>query len=257
MVVPALLAFSFFAPPLRPYFVGEGRSATTAVLEHPGATYGVYLAYVSCLMVLATVIVVRFSRSNGEARRESGQLLLLAMMLPWGASVVSSFSPVVFGIEPTVVALGVTTAIFAFLVLAENILDVGQLARQEILNAMREGFIAVNQDLVVVECNDRALQLLELPAESVLRRPLATALAKRQRVLDAVVGQGAEIVERIRIALSTQEISPRISVSAGVVQIQSDDSLMHAIATADRALYLAKQRGRDGVVRFSESEIQL
>lgn len=391
--IPAAFAVAIFAPPFRSGFLGAGRNPVTAVLDHPGTTYWVYVGYATCVLIANTAMVVRFARRESARRRRTAALLVFAMALPWVANIASSANHYLLNMDPTVLSLSASAAIFAYLVLSQEILSVGELAREQILHAMQDGFIAVDDQQRVVDINERALQLLALPLEHVLNAPVMTALAERKELLDAAfvnggglvrvnqsapehlirvetiplndrtgsaVGtvvvlrdqtrmyvdelthignrryffdqvpnlvtvcqrsglpvslaifdldglkaindghghpagdraltrvaaalraqvravdvvarmsgdefvvlmpdaneeQAAAIAERIRQALTSDPFEPGLSVSAGVAQISADDSLLHAIAVADRALYSAKARGRDRVVRFSEGENQ-
>ena len=392
LVMPLVFAAAIYVPPFRTYFIGNGRNPQTAVLDQPGPVYWVYLLYVSLLLAGSTLLVARFMRRCEPKQTRSARLLVVAMVLPWGASVVSSANLYIADIDPTVLSLAVTTGIFVYLVLSERILDVGSLARREMLNVMLDGFIALDATDRVVEISPRALEILELSADDVMLKPLGSALADRPQVLGIVQNQGggllrltegvrrerlilvdvlplsdrsgarvgrtfvlrdqtalyvdeltrignrryffdqvpalvavcqrsgvavslaiidldglkainaglghlggdaalvrvadalrsrvrtvdviarmggdefvallpgaseaeaAVIIERVRNALSAADVAERVTVSAGIAEIPSTDSVLHAIAAADRALYLAKERGRDRLVCFSDAE---
>jgi diguanylate cyclase (GGDEF)-like protein len=70
---------------------------------------------------------------------------------------------------------------------------------------------------------------------------------------DSQIAHASTAIERLRAMLSTFEIlhvEPdfRVKFSAGVTQFASGDQLEAVIERADKALYLAKQRGRDCTV---------
>ena len=70
---------------------------------------------------------------------------------------------------------------------------------------------------------------------------------------DSQVTHASTAIERLRVALSTFEIltvAPefRVKFSAGITQFAGGDQLEAVIERADKALYLAKQRGRDCTV---------
>lgn len=192
--MPAVLAVAVFAPPLRPYFLGEGRSPVTGVLERPGITYWVYFAYGTCLLLGATVLVLRYVGAEHRRQRRSATILVLAMLVPWLASVFSSANLFVQGIDPAVVALAISAALFAYLVLGARILDVGQLAREEILGTLRDGFIAFDTDRRIVDANERALTILSRPAAQVLHRTIDEVLDGHASLRDAVLRSGGGLV---------------------------------------------------------------
>lgn len=174
-------------------------------------------------------------------------MLVVAMALPWAAGIATSTNHFLLNMDPTVLSLS-ATAIFGYLVLSQKVLDIGELAREQFLMSMRDGYIAVDGQQCVVEVNERALQLLEMPLAELLERPVDGALADRKSLLDANEEQAVVIAERVLAALTADAARPASSMSAGVAQITPDDSLLHAIAAADRALYVAKARGRDRVI---------
>lgn len=77
---------------------------------------------------------------------------------------------------------------------------------------------------------------------------------------DADLAVCAQIAERIRHAIaecritrrSTGEVLPHISVSIGVAQYRSGEAITDLIERCDRALYLAKNSGRNRVVTETE-----
>ena len=58
-------------------------------------------------------------------------------------------------------------------------------------------------------------------------------------------------IEALRVAHEGRELA--FTVSAGLVEVSPDETLVEAIARADRALYQAKQQGRNKVVADARS----
>jgi diguanylate cyclase (GGDEF)-like protein len=69
-----------------------------------------------------------------------------------------------------------------------------------------------------------------------------------------------QIAERLREAVAALRFEPRegleagISISLGVAQLEPDDDMYGLITRSDRALYLAKQQGRNRCVLAGEGE---
>lgn len=78
-------------------------------------------------------------------------------------------------------------------------------------------------------------------------------------ITDVGVGDARDLVERIRFNICSspimvEKIPITISASFGMVQISSADDLDAAIALADKAMYRAKNEGRNRTVFFSEDK---
>lgn len=235
LVMPPMLATAIYAAPLRPYFVGEGRNPANGVLEHPGLTYWMYLAYGSALMVMSTVLVVQFARAERTRHRRSSRVLLMAMALPWMASLASSANLFIADIDPTVVALVVSAGLFAFLVLGERILDVGQLAREEILGTLRDGFIAFDSARRVVDVNERALTILSRPSNQVLHHDIDEVLDGRHALRDAALTNGGGLVrldegtprERL-VMVESLPLRDREGTAAGMAILLRDQTRLYS-----------------------------
>jgi len=68
---------------------------------------------------------------------------------------------------------------------------------------------------------------------------------------DCALAEAAIIANRYREILKTKEVpgmDRRLSVSIGVTQLETDQSIDDLIKTADHSMYLAKENGRDRVV---------
>ena len=64
------------------------------------------------------------------------------------------------------------------------------------------------------------------------------------------IGEAGELAERLRNAIraNAQMAGTGVTVSLGVTTLRPDDDLSDLIIRADRALYRAKEWGRDQVV---------
>ena len=67
----------------------------------------------------------------------------------------------------------------------------------------------------------------------------------RELALVHVPGHGEPRIEALRVAHEGRELA--FTVSAGLVEVSPDETLVEAIARADRALYQAKGDGRNCV----------
>ncbi len=108
------------------------------------------------------------------------------------------------------------------------------------------------------ECGDRLLQAFAGAASSSVRtNDLVARLGGEEFVLvlmDADEFDACDIVERLRLrtarlGVSSAEPTYRVTLSAGVAIYNEDDTVESILRRADTALYAAKERGRDQLVR--------
>jgi diguanylate cyclase (GGDEF)-like protein/PAS domain S-box-containing protein len=68
-------------------------------------------------------------------------------------------------------------------------------------------------------------------------------------VLPGAIDAARAYCERVRVALADLEVARvgRITISAGIAELEADETIDQAIARADRQLYAAKEAGRDQV----------
>lgn len=160
--IPAATYLAVLTNPLHGLFVTGLQSAgaePSTVAATPGPILVLFVAYTLSLDVVTLVWLYRDSRTAAGSVRRQYRLVLVAGVVPFTASVthllvaphVVDFTPVTFGV--TVPLLG--------LVLLEFRDDglVGQ-ARNELLEALPDGVIVVDDDDRIVDANTAASRLL-------------------------------------------------------------------------------------------------
>jgi len=170
-----------------------------------GPWFWVHAAYSYTLIVLGLVLIVRaLLRWPAQYR---GQMIsvLLATLTPFIANVISVFHIIPILIDLTPFAFTVTGIGLAFALFRHRLLDIAPIARDIVVDGMKDGMIILDANRRVVDINRAALQMIGLSSE---RPPIGKQLAE-------VLAQWPELIERYRNVL---EGEVEISVGEGETQ---------------------------------------
>lgn len=146
-----------------------------------GPAFYLFVAYTYLSLLLASAALVWTLMRSGRLYWGQTVVLLSAIGLPWGASVliVGGFMPIP-GLDPTPAAYVVMDLVLGWSVLRRGVLvgSVGVIpfARDRIVDAIRDGVIVLDHQFRIVDINPAALRFLERNAYALVGVPYAEAL---------------------------------------------------------------------------------
>ena len=144
-------------------FLGELQEVDTPIGYMYGwaPLYPLYLVYVYGLVTAFIVMVLEFIlRSKRALYRGQAVALLLAALIPGGANVFFMGGAVDFDITP--LGLVVTASLLTFAVVRYQLGDVTPIAREKVIDNVRDGMLVVNTEGRVTDSNPAANRMLGL-----------------------------------------------------------------------------------------------
>jgi len=167
-------------------------------IEH-GPLFTVYWVYAMLMMVGGTVMLVRSLARTRGAFRGQRALFFLAALAPLSGSVIY----VIFKSDLDLTPFGFTVSLaaFAWASFGFRLMDITPIARDAVMDAMREGMIVLDARGNIVDINNAAARMIGVPA--------ADAVGKDAQ---AVFQPWSHLVERFRDPV---EIKDEISVGRG------------------------------------------
>jgi len=160
-------------------------------LDH-GPLFTVYWAYAMLMMISGTVMLVRSLARTRGAFRGQRTLLSLAALAPLSGSVIY----VVFKSDLDLTPFGFTISLVAFALASfgYRLMDIAPIARDAVMDAMREGMIVLDAQGNIVDINNAAARIIGVPA--------ADAIGKGAQ---SVFLPWAYLVERFRDQLEAKD----------------------------------------------------
>lgn len=174
--------------------IARSANLTTLGVVSRGWWFWVHFAYSYILLVAGTYLLVRSMwRMRGMYRRQM-VVLVIAVLAPW----IGNILYFVFGVnpDPTPFAFSITVAGVLWGIFGYRLVDVSPLARDLIVEGMRDGMIALDMNDQVADINPAAARMIGLPASDVIGKPVAEALAPWPNLIERfqdVVEGDAEI----------------------------------------------------------------
>ncbi len=186
----------------------------SAISPSYGPWFWVHLSYSYVALLSGTFLLVRvlLRRQQGMYR---GQIfaLLVAVLTPWlgNALYITGNSPIPH-LDLTPFAFTITVAALAWAILGFHLVDIAPLARDIVMDAMREGMIVLDARGNVVDINNAAARMIGVPIASAIGKtaedvfhPWAHLVERFRNVLEAkdeiTVGEG-EAERRYEVRLS-------------------------------------------------------
>jgi len=155
-----------------------------------GPWYWVNTVYLWICIAGGNVVLIRFARRVGAEFRKQASLAAVGSMVPWvsNALYLLGFTP--WGLDPSPFAVAVTGIVFAWALFRHGFLDLIPVARERVLETMREGMVVVDGKKRIVDTNQSARSILGLGGNAV-GLPFHDAVSGREdlsRLLEAGTG---------------------------------------------------------------------
>lgn len=158
-----------------------------------GPWYWVHTLFGYFLVMTSAVLVISAMIRGGALVRRQGIPILLGLLLPLVSNVllVTRIAPV--QIDPMPFGLAMTALLFGWAALRHHLLDLVPIARGTLIDAVRDGMLALDSEGRIVDMNRTMAELAGLPRASYAGRP-ATKVFSAHREILALLGDAHELV---------------------------------------------------------------
>jgi PAS domain S-box-containing protein len=181
--------------------VSEGGFLTIKATDGPWFWW-VHAPYTYTLIMIGLVLIIRALLRWPAQYRGQMLLILLATLAPLIANVITIFQIIPVQIDLTPFAFTVTGVGMAYALFRHRLLDIAPIARDTIIENMKDGMVILNADGRIVDINRAARTMVGLSNE---KRPIGKQLAD-------VLSQWPQLVEQYRNVLEAED---EISIGEG------------------------------------------
>jgi len=220
------------------YHIASQQGVFSALEVSHGPWFFVHFAYSYGALLIGAFLLVRVLFSRKGMYRGQVAAMLIAVLAPWigNALFLTGNSPIPY-LDLTPFAFTVSVAAVAWAVFGFRLVDITPLARDSVVDSMREGMIVLDMRGNVVDINNAAARMIGIPA--------ADAIGKT--AID-VFSPWSHLVERFRNVMETKdeifvgvgEAKRRYEVRLSPLQDQQDQFVGRVImlrALDDEVLY--------------------
>jgi len=170
-----------------------------------GPWFWVHAAYSYTLIMIGLVLIVRALLRWPKQYRGQMIWILLATLTPFIANVITVFRILPILIDLTPFAFTITGIGMAFALFRHRLLDIAPIARDIVIDGMKDGMIILDANRRIVDINRAAQQMIGSSDE---QQPIGKQVAD-------VLSRWPELVERYRSVLEAED---EVSVGEGKAQ---------------------------------------
>ncbi len=150
-----------------------------------GTWFWVHAAYTYILIMIGLFLIVRALLRWPAQYRGQMIWILLATLAPLIANVITIFKLLPIIIDLTPFAFTVTGVGMAYALFRHRLLDIAPLARDLVIDGMKDGMIVLDSNRRIVDINPAALTILGLSGENQpIGKPIADVLSKWPALID-------------------------------------------------------------------------
>lgn len=170
-----------------------------------GPWFWVHAAYSYTLIMIGLVLIVRALLRWPKPYRGQMIWILLATLIPFTANIIFVFHIIHILIDLTPFALTITSIGLAFALFHHRLLDIAPIARDIVVDGMKDGMIVLDANRRIVDINRAAQQMIGLSGEQQhIGKPAAEVLS-----------EWPELVERYQNVLEAED---EVSLGEGETQ---------------------------------------
>jgi PAS domain S-box-containing protein len=184
---------------------------TNLTTYHHGIGFFIgYLSYNYLLMSWSTFLLARFIIQHQETFRSQGWIILIASLCPWVASVFYMLDiNIAEGFDLTPGSICLSGLLFIFAILKVRLLDLLPIAREALVENLREGILVLDDDNRIQDINQAARDQLGITLDNVLGEELHALRVRRIKLLEALIGSDLNkmVEETDRDAFAVYKVS--------------------------------------------------
>jgi PAS domain S-box-containing protein len=156
-----------------------------------GPWFWVHAGYSYLLIAVASYLLLRMLVVSEDVYRGQAAALVVGIAIPWLANAVhlAGLSP--FAFDPTPIGFGLSAVAFLFAIYREHLLELTpvarELARDELMDSLAEAVFILNDDRVVVDCNERAREIVGDSAVDPVGSTLSATLPELAAAVETAV----------------------------------------------------------------------
>jgi len=133
-----------------------------------GPAFWIHAIYSYLLLLLGTIILIlKFRKSTGLYRRQL-TIILIAASAPWLANLIYLAWPGAIYIDPTALAFLVTGLLLVWALFGYRLIDVMPIARNTVVEYMKDGMLALDHDNRIVDMNPAAEHIVNQRIDDVV-----------------------------------------------------------------------------------------
>jgi PAS domain S-box-containing protein len=202
-VVPAITVLMAFTTELHGLIwkeIGVIQVGSFSALKvTPGIWFWVHSAYSYLMLLAGTVIILRsIGRSKGTFRIQTG-LLLVAQFVPWVGNVLylTHLGPMPF-LDPTPFAFALSAIALTLGVYGFRLIDLSPLARDSVIEEMRDGMVVFDQRDLIVDINPAAQRLIGVTAPQAIGQPAGMVFKAWAHLIDRYA-HASEMLDEVNL----------------------------------------------------------
>jgi len=158
-------------------FTPNGAWGGRLLIYGHGPWFWIWVVYLYGLLSVATLLLIRAAFRYRHLHRRQVVALLLSMVPPWGLNAFYLLAPPRFqGLDLTPVGFMLTGLILAWSLRRLHLLDVAPVARDVVIDEMREGMIVLDRQDRVVDINPAAQRMLGVRPDEAVGETCETVL---------------------------------------------------------------------------------
>jgi PAS domain S-box-containing protein len=209
-----------------------------------GIWFWVHFAVSYLFLLAGTIIILRGLRRMQGLYRAQIWALFFAVSLPWASNVIYFVTPIAIDLTPF--AFTFTIMLLVWAIFGYRLTDITPVARDLVVDSMREGLIVLDMNGKVVDINPAAARMIGLPAREVLGQPIAETLSPWPDLIerfrgvtegdaDFSIGQG-ELLRHYQVRFTLLH-DRRGNLIGRLIHLHELDAPAQAARVAERELF--------------------
>lgn len=161
---------------------------TSGSLSLWSVTYGparwTHVAYTYGMLLFSAFLLVRVLVRARRLYREQTSLLLIGVLTPLAANVLSTYGLIPFYIDLTLIAFTVTGLTMAWGIFRLHLFDIVPVARNAIIDSTSDGVLVLDAQNHIVDINPAAQSIIRGSTTDILGQPVSEVLADEPELVE-------------------------------------------------------------------------
>jgi len=172
-----------------------GPAGSNSLIYEHGPWFWVEILIIYAILFYATLILIRYTvRARGPYKLQTVSLLV-ASITPWVGICLYIFANPFPGLDLTSISFTFTGIILLLSMLRFQLLDLAPIARETLIDNMKDGVLVLDEHNRVIDFNKTAQTLFGNLSTSSLGQDINELLSDRENILESLMGTNDKLIE--------------------------------------------------------------